>query len=186
MCLRKGNTVIGLPIICLETEEVIGRVEDLILDRTCRHVRGLLGNTMSCDGSTVYPLDRLRSQQVLASRHVAHQLHADNAAESSLYFNRACRGSRILDPMAHDLGHVVDIFFRDDDGGLIEGYEVSRGLFADLCSGTSFIPATVSTGVRNGTLRVTSEATEILELQEGRIEHVVHDLLPVSSSGRPT
>lgn len=180
MCLRKGNTVIGLPIICLETEEEIGRIEDLILDRTCRRVRGLLGNTMSCTGSIVISLDRLRGQQVLTSRHVAHQLHIDYMADSALYFNRVCRGSQILDPAAHDLGHVVDIFFRDD-GGLIEGYEVSRGLFANLCSGTSFIPSTVSTGVRDGTLRVTSEAAEILESQEGRIEHAVRDLLPTSS-----
>ena len=79
----------------------------------------------------------------------------------------------------------MDIYFRDD-GGVIEGFEVSRGLIANLCSGTAFLPATTSTGVREGTLLVTSEAAEILASQEGRIEHAVHDLLPTSDAGRST
>ena len=57
-----------------------------------------------------------------------------------LYPNNVLTGTKILAIAGLNLGELVDLFF-DEQSGLVEGYEVSGGIFADAYWGRSFVPA---------------------------------------------
>jgi uncharacterized protein YrrD len=56
-----------------------------------------------------------------------------------LEYNSVLKETRILTTDGRDLGTMVDLYF-DSETGVVEGYEVSGGLFADAYSGRSFVP----------------------------------------------
>lgn len=55
--------------------------------------------------------------------------HHIPAIEEILRHNNVLRGTKILTTAGLDLGELVDLFF-DEHSGLVEGYEVSGGVFA--------------------------------------------------------
>ncbi|MBD2497515.1 PRC-barrel domain-containing protein, partial [Nostoc sp. FACHB-280] len=81
--------------------------------------------------------------------------------------------TRILTTEGLNLGGLVDLFF-DEHSGLVEGYEVSGGMFADAYSGRSFIPAPETLKIGADVAFVPPETAQMMAEQVGGIRGAVN------------
>jgi uncharacterized protein YrrD len=94
------------------------------------------------------------------------------AIQEILHHNNILRGTRILTTEGLDLGTLIDLFF-DEQSGLVEGYEVSGGVFADAYSGRSFVPAPETLKIGPDVAFVPPETAQMMEGQVGGIRGAV-------------
>ncbi|NJP08861.1 MAG: hypothetical protein HC866_04755 [Leptolyngbyaceae cyanobacterium RU_5_1] len=78
------------------------------------------------------------------------------------------KGTYILTTGGQHLGKMLDLYF-DDRTGVIEGYEVSGGLFADVYTGRSFVPAHQTLKIGEDFAFVPPETVELMEEQVGGV-----------------
>ncbi|MBD2497273.1 PRC-barrel domain-containing protein, partial [Nostoc sp. FACHB-280] len=81
--------------------------------------------------------------------------------------------TRILTTEGLNLGGLVDLFF-DEHSGLVEGYEVSGGMFADAYSGRSFVPAPETLKIGDDVAFVPPETAQMMAEQVGGIRGAVN------------
>lgn len=89
-----------------------------------------------------------------------------------LHHNIVLRGTRFLTTDGINLGTLVDLFF-DEASGLVEGYEVSGGLFADAYSGRSFVPAPETLKIGYDVAFVSPEIAQMMQEQVGGVRGAV-------------
>jgi uncharacterized protein YrrD len=75
-------------------------------------------------------------------------------------------GTRIMTTDGRDLGKMTDIFF-DEKTGVLEGYEVSGGMFADAYTGRSFVPAPKTVKIGQDVAFVEPEVLHLMQEQVG-------------------
>src|SRR4051794_29392220 len=137
--MRKGSDLIGKLIVAYETGERIERVEDLIFDQSGNRVLGFLVDEGGWTRrARVLPLREVQSIGVDAIVVPSKRsiVSADRVSEMKdvLQRNKALRKTKLMTTDGREIGTLEDLFF-DDKTGVIEGYEVSGGLFAEKDSG---------------------------------------------------
>jgi uncharacterized protein YrrD len=172
--MRNGKDMIGKPVVAFDSGEKFRTIVDLIFDQESNLLLGFLvdeGGWFS--NALVLPLTQVQaigSDAVIVPSKDAIS-SADNFPEIQNILERAniLKGTKIMTTDGRDLGTMVDLYF-DDTSGMIEGYEVSGGIFADAYSGRSFVPAPDTLKIGEDVAFVPSETADMMEEQTGGIK----------------
>jgi uncharacterized protein YrrD len=175
--MRKGSDVIDKVVVAYDTGKKIVRIIDLIFDQKHNQLLGFLvaekglfrdAKVISWEEVQAIGLDAI----VVNSKKSVVKAHRVPAIKEILHQNIVLRKKRILTTEGLDLGGLVDLFF-DEHSGLVEGYEVSGGVFADAYSGRSFVPAREALKIGYDVAFVPPETSQMMEEQVGGIRGVV-------------
>lgn len=175
--MRKGREVLGKPVVSYETGEKFDRVIDLIFDQDSNQVVGLLlsepGFLKSAKILLIEKIHSIGPDAVVvdSAASVDKATNVPSVAKI-LRRNNILRGTRIMTVNGRDLGTIVDLYF-DDEKGVVEGYEVSGGLFADAYSGRSFVPAPSTLKIGEDFAFVPAQTADMMEEQVGGIKGAV-------------
>ncbi|GAB4185327.1 MAG: PRC-barrel domain-containing protein [Coleofasciculaceae cyanobacterium] len=175
--MRKGSDVIGKVVVTYDTGKKIERVLDLIFDQERNQLLGFLVEEKGLfRDAKVIPLKEVQAigldAIVVHSKESVVEAHDIPAIAKILHHNNVLRGTKILTTAGLNLGELVDLFF-DEHSGLVEGYEVSGGVFADAYSGRSFVPAPETLKIGYDVAFVPSETAQMMAEQVGGIRGAV-------------
>lgn len=168
--MYKGKDVIGKAIVSIESGEVLDTVRDVFFDARSQRVHGFLtdeGGLMS--SAEMLPFESVHTIGpdgiLVASANVIVKAKDVEHGIETLDEDNVAVGTKIMTEEGKDLGNINDVFF--DEHGVIEGYEVTGGIFADALSGKSFIPSLASFVVGKDVAIVPAEVATIIENQAG-------------------
>jgi uncharacterized protein YrrD len=172
--MRQGRDLIGKPVVSYETGEKIDKIRDLIFDQDGNQLLGFLideaGWFSEARVLLMQDIQAIgRDAVIIQSKHAVIKAHQIQAVAKILARNNILKGTRILTTDGRDLGTMIDLYF-DDHTGAVEGYEVSGGLFADVYSGRSFVPAPQTLKIGEDVAFVPSQTAELMEEQVGGIK----------------
>lgn len=175
--MRKGSDVIGKVVVTYDTGQKIERILDLIFDQERNQFLGFLVEEKGLfRDAKVIPLKEVQAigldAIVVNSKDSVVEAHHSPAIAKILYHNNVLTGTKILTTAGLNLGELVDLFF-DEQSGLVEGYEVSGGIFADAYSGRSFVPAPETLKIGYDVAFVPPETAQMMAEQVGGIRGAV-------------
>ncbi|HEY9606288.1 MAG TPA: PRC-barrel domain-containing protein [Allocoleopsis sp.] len=175
--MRKGSDVIGKVVVTYDTGKKIERILDLIFDQERNQLLGFLVEEKGLfRDAKVIPLQEVQAigldAIVVHSKDSVVEAHHIPAIAKILYHNNVLIGTKILTTAGLNLGELVDLFF-DEHSGLVEGYEVSGGIFADAYSGRSFVPAPETLKIGYDVAFVPPETAQMMAEQVGGIRGAV-------------
>ncbi|MFC5847732.1 PRC-barrel domain-containing protein [Deinococcus petrolearius] len=141
----KGKDILGRNIIAVSTGERIEKVHDVVFDPQGNQVLALLvdeGGWFSA--AKAVPFERVRSigedAIMIGSPDDVTTTREDGRLKEALSSKVSLIGMTLLTSDGRNLGRIADVFF-DEHSGRVEGYEATGGLFSDLSSGRTFVPA---------------------------------------------
>ncbi len=175
--MRKGSDVIDKVVVTSDKGQKIQRILDLIFDHKRNQLLGFLVEEKGLfRDAKVIPLQEVQAigsdAIIVKSKESVVKAHRVPAIKEILHQNIVLRGTRILTTEGLYLGGLVDLFF-DEHSGLVEGYEVSGGVFADAYSGRSFVPAPEALTIGDDVAFVPPETAQMMEEQVGGIRGAV-------------
>jgi uncharacterized protein YrrD len=175
--MRKGSDIIGKPIVAYDSGDRFSRVKDLIFDQDSNQLLALLISEEGWFSDTlIIPFQSIQAigsdAVIVPSEDAVIRAKQLPEAKQILGRNNILKGTHIMTTDGRDLGSMVDLYF-DEQTGVIEGYEVSGGLFADAYSGRSFVPAPHTLKIGEHVAFVPSEIADLMEEQVGGIKAVV-------------
>ncbi|MCC5630733.1 PRC-barrel domain-containing protein [Nostoc sphaeroides CHAB 2801] len=175
--MRKGSDVIDKVVVTSDKGQKIQRILDLIFDHKRNQLLGFLVEEKGMfRDAKVIPLQEVQAigsdAIIVKSKESIVKAHRVPAIKEILHQNIVLRGTRILTTEGLYLGGLVDLFF-DEHSGLVEGYEVSGGVFADAYSGRSFVPAPEALTIGDDVAFVPPETAQMMEEQVGGIRGAV-------------
>ncbi len=176
--MYKGKNIVGKSIISVATGEVLDKVRDVFFDAQNKMVLGFLvdeGGILS--SARVLPFESVSvigPDGVLVSS-ATTIVPAKDAAHASdiMKEDNVVVGTKIMTDDGKDLGKINDIFF-DEVTGMIEGYEVTGGLFADAVSGRSYLPSPSRFKIGKDVALVPVETISLIEGQSGGLEAMTY------------
>lgn len=175
--MRKGSDVLGKPIVAFDSGARFAHVKDLIFDQDSNQLLALL----TSDGGWLSDIQIIPFQGIQAigldaviapSENVVVRASQAPEIKRILEQNNVLKGTRIMTTDGRNLGRMIDLYF-DEQTGVIEGYEVSGGLFADAYSGRSFVPSPHTLSIGEHVAFVPSEVADLMEEQIGGIKAAV-------------
>ena len=152
--MRKGKSIIGLKVVGQTDAAALGTVKDLIFDHDSNELLALLISEKDLFGlidAQIVPWNQVRTigqdAVMVASGESKIKAGEDSRVKGVMGRETALSGTRILTTDGQELGTLADTYI-DESTGLIAGYEVSGGFFADTMSGKSFMapPASLALG----------------------------------------
>lgn len=174
--MRKGSEAIGKLVVAYNTGRRIARIRDLIFDENSNQLLGFVveeGGWLS--SARVIPFNQIQAigtdAIVVPSEEAVVRAKKVPEISKILRHNNVLKGTRIMTVNGSDLGTMVDLYF-DDETGVVEGYEVSGGLFADAYSGRSFVPAPHTLNIGEHVAFVPLETAALMAEQVGGIRGV--------------
>ncbi|WP_414516292.1 PRC-barrel domain-containing protein [Nostoc sp. PCC 9305] len=175
--MLKGSDIIDKVVVTYDTGKKIVRIIDLIFDRERNQLLGfLVAEKGLFRDAKVIPLQEVQAigsdAIVVNSKESVVKAHRVPVIKEILHQNIVLRKKRILTTEGLDLGGLVDLFF-DEHSGMVEGYEVSGGVFADAYSGRSFVPASEALKIGDDVAFVPPETAQLMEEQVGGIRGAV-------------
>lgn len=175
--MLKGSDVIDKVVVTYDTGKKIIRIIDLIFDQKRNQLLGfLVAEKGLFRDAKVIPLQEVQAigsdAIVVNSKESVVKAHRVPVIKEILHQNIVLRKKRILTTEGLDLGGVVDLFF-NEHSGMVEGYEVSGGVFADAYSGRSFVPAGETLKIGDDVAFVPPETAQMMEEQVGGIRGAV-------------
>jgi uncharacterized protein YrrD len=176
--MRKGSDIIDKVVVTYDTGKKIERIRDLIFDQKRNQLLGFLVEEKRLfRDAKVIPLQEVQAigldAIIVNSQESVIEAHHVPAIKEILRQNIVLKGTRILTTEGLDLGGLVDLFF-DEHSGLVEGYEVSGGVFADAYSGRSFVPAPETLKIGDDVAFVPPETAQMMAEQVGGIRGAVN------------
>jgi uncharacterized protein YrrD len=174
MTVRKGTDLINRPVVTFDTGEIVGRVKDLLFDQDRNVLMAVLVEEKKfLSSAKVLPISAVQSvgadAVITANRDNIVSASTRPDIEAVLEHNNILRGTHIMTVDGRNLGRMIDLYF-DEKTGLIEGYEVSGGLFADAYSGRSFVPAVETLKIGQHFAFVPSAVANLMEEQVGGLK----------------
>ncbi|MEH2231181.1 MAG: PRC-barrel domain-containing protein [Nostoc sp.] len=175
--MLKGSDIIDKVVVTYDTGKKIVRIIDLIFDRERNQLLGfLVAEKGLFRDAKVIPLQEVQAigsdAIVVNSKKSVVKAHRVPVIKEILHQNIVLKKKRILTTEGLDLGGLVDLFF-DEHSGMVEGYEVSGGVFADAYSGRSFVPASEALKIGDDVAFVPPETAQLMEEQVGGIRGAV-------------
>lgn len=172
--MRKGTDIIGKAVVDFATGDRFEKVEDIVFDPIASKVVAFLldeGGWFS--SAKVLPLDKVRAigpdAILVDTKTVVVSAEQVPNLKDVLEHGNVLKGRRIMTTEGEDLGSASDLFF-DEKTGMVEGYEVSGGLFADAYTGRSFVPAGETLKLGEDVAFVTPMTSQLMEEQVGGIK----------------
>ncbi|MBD2410302.1 hypothetical protein FACHB389_30435 [Nostoc calcicola FACHB-389] len=169
--MRRGTDLIGKIVVAYNTGERIERIQDLIFDQQSDRLLGLLVDDGGLFRSArVIPFAQVQAiglnAVIVPSKAAVVKIKKAPEIRAIVKRNNVLKGTRILTVNGRDLGTMIDLYF-DEQTGVVEGYEVSGGLFADAYSGRCFVPATNTLKIGENFAFVPVETAELMQEQVG-------------------
>lgn len=143
--MKKGRAILGLPIYELENGRQIGKVVDILYTAEASKVLGMMTEIKAehlPEMRFIYYDDiaemenhalKINSEEALHPPHVLKNKSQISYSTSLLY------GQQVFDEQGKELGTIRDVVL-DLNEGIIDGYQLSHGIIADLVSGRNVIP----------------------------------------------
>jgi uncharacterized protein YrrD len=172
--VRKGKDLIGKQIVAYDSGKKIDTIKDLIFDQNENCVIGFLIKEAGWfSNAQILPLYLVKAigndVAIVPSRDaISPSIDRDNI-HKVLQDDWVLNGTRIVTTDGRDLGKLIDFYF-DEQTGIVEGYEVSGGIFADAYSGRSFVPATHALKMGKEVAFVSAETVGLMEEQIGGLQ----------------
>ncbi len=143
--MQKGKEVIGRKIVTLDSGERVDSVRDLIFDEQGNRVLALLVDEGGWfHAARVIPFTSVKSigadAVMIASADDVVSARDDATIAAAMESKSGLAGLNLLTSDGKELGRIADVFF-DETSGQVVGYEATGGLFSDLSSGRTFVPA---------------------------------------------
>jgi len=143
--MRRGKEVIGKKIVSLTGDILVDHVRDLIFDPAGQRLLGLLVDEGGWfHAARVIPFDAVSSfgedAVMVADSSATVSAREVPGLSEVLSSDHKLVGTALISTEGDDLGRLADLYF-DEQSGQVAGYDVSGGVFADLSSGRSFVPA---------------------------------------------
>jgi uncharacterized protein YrrD len=175
--MRKGRDIVGKPIISYDTGEKFDKIQDLIFDQDSNQLLGFLVNESGwLRDAKVLLLSDIQSigadAVIVISKDTVLKAREMQVIDDILKRNNILKGTRIMTTDGRDLGTLIDLYF-DEQTGAVEGYEASGGLFADVYSGRSFIPAAKTLKIGEHVAFVPSQTATLMEEQTGGVRAAI-------------
>ncbi len=175
--MRKGSDVIDKVVVTYDTGKKIERILDLIFDQERNQLLGFLVEEKGLfRDAKVIPLKEVQAigldAIVVHSKESVAEAHHIPAIAEILQHNNVLKKTKILTTAGLNLGELVDLFF-DEQSGLVEGYEVSGGVFADAYSGRLFVPAPETLKIGYDVAFVPPETAQMMAEQVGGIHGAI-------------
>ncbi|WP_102125705.1 PRC-barrel domain-containing protein [Deinococcus planocerae] len=141
----KGKELLGRPVIAIDSGERLETVRDLVFDHQANQVLGILVDEGGFfRAAKVVPFEAIRSVGedaiMVDSSHSVTTTREDGRLAEVLDSKVSLVGMTLLTTDGQNLGKIADVFF-DEHSGRVEGYEATGGIFSDLSSGRTFVPA---------------------------------------------
>ncbi len=172
--MRKGSDLINKVVVTYNTGERVERIKDLLFDQDSNQLLGFLvteGGWLS-SGRAILLQDVQAlgpNAVVIPSKDAIAEAKKIPKLKQILKRNNVLKGTRIMTTDGRDLGTMVDLYFNESTGA-VEGYEVSGGLFADIYSGRSFVPAPQTLHIGEDIAFVPPEIADLMQEQVGGIK----------------
>ncbi|BDP40972.1 hypothetical protein DAETH_09410 [Deinococcus aetherius] len=141
----KGKELLGRPVIAIDSGEKIETARDLVFDHQANEVLGILVDEGGFfRAAKVVPFEAIRSigedAIMVDSTESVTSTRDDGRLADVLDSKVSLVGMTLLTTDGQNLGKIADVFF-DEHSGRVEGYEATGGIFSDLSSGRTFVPA---------------------------------------------
>jgi uncharacterized protein YrrD len=172
--MRKGSDLINKLVVTYDMGERVERIKDLLFDQDSNQLLGFLvteGGWLS-SGRAILLQDVQAlgpNAVVISSKDAIAKAKEVPGIKQILKRNNVLKGTRIMTTDGRDLGTMVDLYFNESTGA-VEGYEVSGGLFADVYSGRSFVPAPQTLHIGEDVAFVPPEIADLMQEQVGGIK----------------
>jgi len=168
--MLKGKEVIGRKIVTLNGGERVDSVRDLIFDEQGNRVLALLvdegGWFHAAKVIAFTSVKSIGEDAVMiesADDVVTARDHGQIAA--AMESKSGLAGLNLLTADGKELGRIADVFF-DETTGQVVGYEATGGLFSDLSSGRTFVPAPESVTIGAEAAIVPPAVAQAMEEQQ--------------------
>ncbi|MBW4660415.1 MAG: PRC-barrel domain-containing protein [Drouetiella hepatica Uher 2000/2452] len=172
--MRKGSDILGKAVVAYDKGESFCRVKDLVFDQDSNQLLALLveeGGWFS--DAQVIPFQSIQAigldAVIVPAESAVVRVSQLPEVKRILDRNNVLKGTHIMTTDGRDLGKMIDLYF-DEHAGVIDGYEVSGGLFADAYSGRSYVPAPHTLKIGEDVAFVPSEVADLMEEQIGGIK----------------
>ena len=185
--MERYGEVLGLPVICVENGKRIGIIKDIMFCPKHKEVIAFLLERKGCE---------IRKKVILLKDVLSLGKDAliVNDCKCTTTFKKLenteefkekgiIKGLRVYAKTGEDLGIVNDILF-DYKTGIIEGVEVSDGIFQDIILGRKVIPlfGRVEFGTEN--ILIDMEALEEMRTTGGGLKRIINGELTVDKDER--
>lgn len=175
--MLRGSSVLNRPVLTHDTGEQIDRIEDLVFHHLYSQIIAfIVSKRRSPERVCVLPWSGVQS--VTPQSIIAHSrsmvVEADQLFEikQALSRERITQGMRIMTADDRYLGRVIDLCFHERTG-VIEGYEVIGGIFADSRTRRSFVPAPQFVTISRDTVLVPPATATMMQEQTSMVRNVV-------------
>jgi uncharacterized protein YrrD len=168
--MHRGKEVLNKKIVALNGDVHDDHVRDLIFDPHGQRLLGLLVDEGGWfHAARVIPFEQVRSigedaVMVESLSAVVSARDIPGMAEV-LSSDHKLIGTPLMTTEGEDLGTLADLYF-DETSGAVTGYDMSGGVFADLGSGRSFVPAASNLFLGKDVALVPPEVAQQMEEQE--------------------
>ncbi|WP_424951902.1 PRC-barrel domain-containing protein [Deinococcus sp.] len=168
--MLKGKEIIGRKIVTLDGGERVDSVHDLIFDEQGNRVLALLVDEGGWfHAAKVVAFSSVRSigedAVMIASADDVVSARDNAVIAAAMESKSGLAGLNLLTTDGKDLGRIADVFF-DETTGQVVGYEATGGLFSDLSSGRTFVPAPESVTIGAEAAIVPPAVAHAMEEQE--------------------
>ena len=145
--MRKGKSLIGMPIVGQDDGARVGVVKDLVFDHDTDEVLALVLAEKDLFGlidAVIVPWRYVRNlgNDFILVENSQAKMHLRDDARIKGMTNRetVLSGTQVLTAEGKHIGTLADMCI-DEQSGRVIGYEVSGGFFADTLRGKKFVPA---------------------------------------------
>ncbi|MFW6238438.1 MAG: PRC-barrel domain-containing protein [Bacillota bacterium] len=137
--MRRGEELIGLPVITLNSGKIIGEVKDVIYIPVSRRLKGLLilreGYKFFLSTHNIHEIGRdvvtVESSDCLQESREMPGLGIKSE-------DNTLAGERVITDSGRELGMIADLVINEEDME-IAGFELSAGLVRDLLDGREML-----------------------------------------------
>ncbi|GAA4007102.1 PRC-barrel domain-containing protein [Deinococcus rubellus] len=166
----KGKDMIGRTVVAISSGSNIDKVHDLVFDHDANQVLALLVDEGGWFRSAkVVPFEAVRSigedAVMIADEGDVVSARDDSRIADLLDTKVGLIGLQLLTTDGRELGRIADVYFEEVSGKVV-GYEATGGLFSDLSSGRTFVPAPESISIGDNAAIVPVSVAQAMEEQE--------------------
>ena len=171
--MQKYSEVIGLPVICADSGKKAGVVKDILFYPRQREIGAIIIEKKSTEikRRAVLPEDILDIGKGAVIIRESLSIRCLKRQEYTERFGKCgnIQGLRIYTRSGEELGTVKDVLF-DYRTGIVEGVEVSDGLFQDIYQGRRMLPLFGKVEFAEDNILVDREAIEEMVSNGGGIK----------------
>lgn len=174
--LEKYSEVIGLPVICAENGKMAGIIKDIIFCPKTKEVKAFLlekrGHELGKKAVLLKDVLSVGRDAVVVNDYTCLNSLKKLIRNNELKDKGEIKGLKVYTKSGEDLGIVKDVLF-DYKKGLIEGVEISDGLFQDIVQGRNLLPLFGKVEFGEESVIVDKEAAEEMVETGGGLKNIL-------------